>query len=271
MAMCSYWFLFFSSRHDHVIWFLLLNVSVVCTATTQEQPVTWSQSHIINSQCFIPSGRHWWCTNIAFALSPVVSPVAIGAGCRHDHVPPLVSVDECFSYTLSPQWSHLLILIMYSLVPITVYPSHATVHIGLSSSPYSFLTASNVEQMDNCTSLPGPLAQGIDFERQCQPGATGHYVYVFIEGRSGDSQLDIWELQMYDDPGLYVYRVNTTCETHGCRTTQLPHMRCMLEWSPSGHCMLTSITPQGPSKWRLKKTVNARRFQIHWNLSHKFY
>ena len=106
-------------------------------------------------------------------------------------------------------------LIMYSLVPITVYPSHAIVHIALSYGSYSDLTASDVEQMANCTSLPGPLAQGIDSERQCQPGATGRYVYVFIEGRSGDSQLDIWELQMYDDPGVYVYRVNTTSETQG--------------------------------------------------------
>ena len=51
--------------------------------------------------------------------------------------------------------------------------------------------------MSICTSLPGPLAQGIDLERQCQPAAPGRYVYVFIEGRIGDNQLDIWELQMY--------------------------------------------------------------------------
>ena len=89
--------------------------------------------------------------------------------------------------------------------------------------------------MSNCTSLPGPLAQGIDLERQCQPGASGRYVYVFIEGRSGDSQLDIWEFQMYDDPGMYVHSVNTSSETHACRTPQPPahvaHAWMVIEWA----------------------------------------
>ena len=153
------------------------------------------------------------------------------------------------------------------MVPIPVYPRDAAIHIGLSYNSYSLLTASNVEQMSNCTSIPGPVAQGIDLERQCQSGVSGHYVYVFIEGRLRDKQLlDIWELQMYADPGTYVHRVNTTSETHACRTTQIPpHMQCILEWSLSGHCMLTLITPQGPgpSKRWLKKTLNERRFQIH--------
>ena len=72
--------------------------------------------------------------------------------------------------------------------------------------------------MFNCTSLLGPLAQGIDLERQCQPGASGRYVYVFIEERLEYSQLDIWELQIYF--GMYVHSVNTTCERHTRRATQ---------------------------------------------------
>ena len=128
-----------------------------------------------------------------------------------------------------------------SLVPITVYPSDAVVHIGLSYNSYNLLNASSdVEQMSNCTSLPGPLAQGIDLEHQCQPGASGRYVYVFIEGRSGNNQLDIWELQMYDDPGKYVHSVNTSNETDACRTTQLSAHVSMLEWSLS-----RLITPRG--------------------------
>ena len=78
--------------------------------------------------------------------------------------------------------------------------------------------------MSNCTSLPGPLAQGIDLEHQCQPGASGHYVYVFIEGRLGNSQLDILELQMYDDPGKYVHSVNTNSETDTAEPHNSPHM-----------------------------------------------
>ena len=104
-------------------------------------------------------------------------------------------------------------------MPFTVYPSDAVVHIGLSYNPYSLLNdPSDVEQMSNCTSLPGPLAQGVDLERQCQPGVSGRYIYVFIEGKIGNSQLDIWELQMYGS--MYVHSVNTISETYACRTTQ---------------------------------------------------
>ena len=117
-----------------------------------------------------------------------------------------------------------------------MYPSDAVVHIGLSYNSYSLLNAPvDVEQMSNCISLPGPLAQGIDLERQCQPGASGRYVYVFIERRSGNSQLDIWELQMYDDPGKYVPNVNTSNETDACKTTQLSthvaHAWMVIEWT----------------------------------------
>ena len=89
--------------------------------------------------------------------------------------------------------------------------------------------------MSYCTSLPGPVAQGTDLKRQCQSGVSGHYVYVFIEGRSWDKQLlDIWELQMYADPGTYIHIVNTTSQTHACRTTQISshavHAWVVTEW-----------------------------------------
>ena len=81
-------------------------------------------------------------------------------------------------------------------VPITVYPGDAAVHIGLSYNFYRFLDAS-VVKLSNCTSLSGPLAQGADHECECQSGTSGRYVYVYMQGRSGVSQLDIWEAQLY--------------------------------------------------------------------------
>ena len=39
----------------------------------------------------------------------------------------------------------------------------------------------------------------------------------------------------------------------------------MLEWSLSGHCMLALITPQGASKWWLKKTPSARCSELHFS------
>ena len=111
---------------------------------------------------------------------------------RFLNFPAVPSCLESYHAGAACQYAHVLTLVL-----ITVFPNDATVYIGLSSSSHTLLEASDVEQMSNCTSLPGPLPQGIDLERQCQLGALGRYVYVFIEGRIGDNQLDIWELQMY--------------------------------------------------------------------------
>ena len=72
----------------------------------------------------------------------------------------------------------------------------------------------------------------------------------------------------------YVYNksfVNTTSEIHGCITTQLTYLQCMLDWSLSGHCIVTWMTPQGTSKRSLMKTPNERHFQLQLYLSYKLH
>ena len=44
------------------------------------------------------------------------------------------------------------------------------------------------------------------------------------------------------------------------------HLRCMLEWSQSGHCCICINHSAHNFKWWLKKTPNRRHLQLYWYL-----
>ena len=87
-----------------------------------------------------------------------------------------------------------------TFLSVTVWPSGADIHIGVSDSPYTHLDASVAAQLSTCTSLSGPVACDIDIEGQCQSGALGRFVYVYMQGSSGSNQLLISEVEVYGDP-----------------------------------------------------------------------
>ena len=87
-----------------------------------------------------------------------------------------------------------------TFLSITVWPTGADIHIGVSDNPYTHLDASVAAQLSTCTSLPGPLADNIDIEGQCQSGALGRFVYVYMQGSSGSNDLLISEVEVYGDP-----------------------------------------------------------------------
>ena len=97
-------------------------------------------------------------------------------------------------------WNHLSAC-MYSYIALLrvsaeYFSTIQIVHIGIDDTRHSFLNESIVEQMSKCTSFPVYWAWDAQLERQCQPGASGRYVYVYahIHLFSG---LAIRELQIY--------------------------------------------------------------------------
>ena len=89
---------------------------------------------------------------------------------------------------------------LLTFVSVTVYPVGADIHIGVSDSPYTHLDASVAAQLSACTSLPDPLVVGIDINGQCQSGAIGRFVYVYVQSNSGGNSLMITEAEVYGDP-----------------------------------------------------------------------
>ena len=85
------------------------------------------------------------------------------------------------------------------LAPLTVSPDAATIHIGISDTPYIRLADSIVGQLSICTSLTGT---DTILDCQCQPEATGRYVFVYMDESVGQTHLHISEVQICGDPEL---------------------------------------------------------------------
>ena len=93
--------------------------------------------------------------------------------------------------------------ILYLLVPVTVLANDADIQIGLSSTRYTGVNASIAAQLSICTTLPDPVTEGTDYERQCQSGASGRYVYVYKQRLSGGAYyMHTSELKIYGDPAV---------------------------------------------------------------------
>ena len=99
-------------------------------------------------------------------------------------------------------WTAVLLLfagcVLTTSRDITVNPTDADVHIGIADTPYSILEVSAVNQLSNCTTLPGPASRNTEVESDCQPGATGRYVYVYMN-TTALSTLNIFEVWIYGD------------------------------------------------------------------------
>ena len=74
--------------------------------------------------------------------------------------------------------------------------------------------------------------------------STSNYRKTLINHISRYIIFDLNDIIIQIMVGTRTYRVNLTSEKRGCRTTQPPHLRCILQWLLSGHCLLALITPQ---------------------------
>ena len=88
---------------------------------------------------------------------------------------------------------------VYPYVFVTVQPS-VDIHIRVSDRPRASLDASVAAQLSICTDLPPGVGANIEFERQCQPGTSGRYVYVYMQGGPGTNRMNVYEVEVYGDP-----------------------------------------------------------------------
>ena len=88
----------------------------------------------------------------------------------------------------------LLISIMPDLTILSTDAKDSKpIHIGLSDSPYTNLETSDVDRLQNCTSVLGRVASNVDLECLCNSGASGRYLYVYAMC----CRMDIWEALAY--------------------------------------------------------------------------
>ena len=82
----------------------------------------------------------------------------------------------------------------------SVYPSGArNLYIGVGDAAYNLLDASVASHLSKCNILLGPVAIDTDLEIQCQPGASGRFLYVYMEYFSivSTNDMHVREIQIY--------------------------------------------------------------------------
>ena len=97
------------------------------------------------------------------------------------------------------KWTRNIWCALTASLHVTVSPSDVDVHISLGHTPYSMLDVSYARQLPNCTSLHGPVPVDTEIESFCDPGASGRYIYVYLN-TTVVSSLYVFEVWVYDDP-----------------------------------------------------------------------
>ena len=97
------------------------------------------------------------------------------------------------------KWTRNIWCALTASLHVTVSPSDVDVHTSLGHTPYSMLDVSYAGQLPNCTSLHGPVPVDTEIESFCDPGASGRYIYVYLN-TTVVSSLYVFEVWVYDDP-----------------------------------------------------------------------
>ena len=90
------------------------------------------------------------------------------------------------------------------MISVAVNPSDADILIGTSYTSYDSLGTSVMGQLTTCVWLRGTVAMNTIYQRQCQSGASGQYVYVYTSGGNdaipnNERLLHVTEVQVYAD------------------------------------------------------------------------
>ena len=156
----------------------------------------------------------------------------------------IIKVLTCdFAYKISHNHTHQYRWIkMCNIVTGGVTLGGAEVHVRLGDVPYSYLDTPVVSQLYHCTSFIFPTYDNVIvyIERQCQPGTSGRYVYLYIVGRLAHS--NIYNIQMYGGK-----KVKTECV-----------IPILIETKQS-HCGILSEDPEYSKvffKWSISHWVN---------------